>query len=533
MISASTADSRLTFEVREELRRVTARAWRETALPILARALAVGAALVLVVAAAAWLADLGEWLFWWWVPAAAALAYGIVDAALSAPTTGGAARLADRRFGLGEQLGTAVELLEGREHGPIERLQLASARAVAQTARQNWHGGPSATRPLILAAALALLAAGLLIPRLTVPRAPTALGQPPAIDLPSPRAAENPRVPTPVLVPNAPSPTSPRAAAIANTINTTRRDRESGAIGADEAGRRLSAAARDLAGLAADAARQREALDRLASELSGIGASRAAAEAIQAGDYQRAGNEISSLGRESDQLSQQARSQLGQALQTAAADQRTTPRLANAERRAGEAIQRPDYESARASMESLGEQVARSATESATPSELAGLREQLDREARAQGQAPMSGQTASTTQRAPQSASRGGAGQPGNNPGAQEGTRPADQGAFSGGSQPGSSPGAEPADTGEAPPRLETAGRPVEIDALPSGGPRRESNKNDPAADEVGRPSVVTSAGPGGRAASAPAEPNLVPPASRDLVRGYFGPDAPTTGGRR
>ena len=120
----------------------------------------------------------------------------------------------------------------------------------------------------------------------------------------------------------------------------------------------------DLAPRVRQAQAEQEALDRLAQALGQVSAAQTAADAIQRGDFGEARQQLSSLGEESDQLSEAAKKQLAQALQQAASATGADKQLADRERQAAVALSRNTYSDQRNALRQLGEQVERSGARS-------------------------------------------------------------------------------------------------------------------------------------------------------------------------
>ena len=100
-----------------------------------------------------------------------------------------------------------------------------------------------------------------------------------------------------------------------------------------------------------------KSLQRLAQALDGQGVTQGVADDIRKGDYSGAGDALSDLGANNDQLSQDAKDSLAQNLDAAADDSSSTPGLQNAERRAAQALRNGDYNKTRQALEDLGQAV--------------------------------------------------------------------------------------------------------------------------------------------------------------------------------
>ena len=550
------------------------RIWLERAVQLATRALVVGFGLALLAAVAAWAAAAPLEPTYYGGPIAGALALALGASLFRYPSALEAARVADHRHALRERIGTAVELARGSEaaRGPIARRQLATAIEAADWARRHWRGGPRAGRGAGLAAALGLLTAGFILLTALEDRLPAPIPRPsiaalwpeqelgadqaapaPAADEPAPRAEGNR---------SAAGDSGGRTETVSRAVDDVRQGRESGAVGAREAADRLARAESEL-GRQTEASRaRREGLDRLGRALDQVAAGRPAAEEIQRGDYARAGQEIANLGTESDQLSAQAKAQLAQALRSAAGESQATPELAAREQRAADALAGRDYEAARRALQELGDEVARRGREVVPQQELARAWDQVNEERRAQGQpsSPAQAQQAARTQQeranqgqaqgqssTRQGSAREGAGQgggsgsgTGSESGGDEagGQGEAGDGAGRGGEATGQARGPAPSNqpvgefqAGAPARRLDIQGRPVQVDVKPSQRNGRREGEADAQADEqptdeVGAISQVSGETPRSITSAAPSESNFVPSDRREVVRGYFGPQA-------
>jgi hypothetical protein len=534
------------------------RIWLERTLTVGARALVIGLGLALIAVAVAWSRFGSPTPMLYGGPVAVALVLALAVSLFRYPSAMEAARAADHRLALRERIGTAVELAGGGSPsgGPFVRQQLGTAVEAATWARGNWRGGPGVGRELGMAAALGSLVVGIVLlmgieERLPAPiprpsiwsllpsEAPVGAPADPAVEPPSATAPDR----------TAASPTTGPSSSIVRSLEDLRRARESGSIGGAEAASRLAQAESELNRQTEESRSQREALDRLGRALDQVAAGRPAAEQIQSGDYERAAQEIGTLGTESDQLSPQAKAQLAQGLRSAASESQASPELAAKEQRAADALAGRDYEAARRAMGDLADEVARRGDQVVPQQELAEAREAVAQERRSQGQSD----GAASAQRSPGADKPSAAQKPGSASGAQSsgsgaGTDPGqggsgDDGAAGGGenagtaSQPGSAaPSAQSVGefqpAGQAP-RLDVQGRPVEVDIKPGDRPGQRSGDpespqadgapNQQQSDEVGAVSAVSGDAPQRITSAAPAESNFVPNDRRQVVRDYFG----------
>lgn len=533
---APTHDPRATFAA--ELGAIRQRIWLERVGVLVTRALMLGFSLTLIIAVASWALDFQIQPLWYAAPLLAPPIVSLLIAAFVYPSALVAARTVDRRMGLAEQLATAVEVVQENPEGDIPWVQVATAGEAAAWAQEHWRGGPRLGRALALTAILGFLAAAALL--LTGPEGRSLLPRSP---LPSPLAQEEPKPEPPPAQP-APKPEQPRpappqtqgqaqpqptgrTAGVQRAVAEIRRSRESGALDAGEAGRRLAQAEQELSRQTQQSRTDQQALDRLGQALDQISAGHEAAEALQRGDYEEAAREIGELGTESDQLSQEAKNALAQALRQAANDSPNSPELAQAERRAADALAGRDYEAAQQSMADLADQVMTRSRNVIPQPELNRAWDQVNQERRAQGQ-PESNGSARGQQEQQNRGQQGRGQQPsqGQQPGQGQPNQPQNGQGIGTAPSNGGPPG-EPQLADEAAPRLDTQGTPVEVDLKPGQQPGskpgdQDKEDRDQPADETGPINTASAGNPGQVTSSAPPEINFVPSGRRDIVREYF-----------
>jgi hypothetical protein len=515
------------------LRRLQASLWLENTLQQTVRGLclglafALGGALVLTMQAGA--LDRRALLLF----AVGGLVTGLLWGLCRPPSLARAARTADARLGLEARLGTAVELLRQPAAGRFVGPQLTDASRVA--VRPGWPMPVTlAWRELGFALLLALAVLLLLrlegVGRSLLTGLPSLLAEPapdgPDRTLASPAAAPAAGAERQQPDQSAQSTTALRA------LDELRRARAAGQLDSEQARRALERLESELGQQATEARRQREPLDRLGRALGQVSAGEAAAESLQRGDYQQAGEQLAELARESDQLSREARNQLAQSLRRAAAESAAHPALAERERRAAEALAGRDYGNTESALRALGEQVAQAGQATASQSELGEAMRQLDQERASSGQPAAAAAERSASAPGQQSAEGGpGGSQAGDGQGRgqssaggsqiEPGAAAEPQAARPGGEQPD-----EPAPLGAAAQRLEVAGKQVEVPARPGGAPDRGPETARPGDQEqvVGdrqqtfesdRPASTVQGG-------GPAERIVVPGDQRQVVRDYF-----------
>jgi hypothetical protein len=532
---APVQDPRAAFNA--ELGALRQRLWLERTGVLVIRGLMLGFLVILISAVVGWAMRIPIQPLWYAAPLLVPLILSLLLSAFFYPSAMSAARIVDRRLELAEQLSTAVEVVAEDPEEMVPWAQVMAASEAAAWAQEHWRGGPRLGRDLALAAAFGFLAAAALL--LTGPEGRNLLPRSP---LPSPLAQEEPTPaasPTAVAAPKAeqpravPSPVAQptgRTGGVQRAIQDIRRSREAGSLDAGEAGRRLAQAEAELSRQTQQSRTDQQSLDRLGQALDQIAAGHEAADALQGGDYEHAAREIAELGTESDQLSQEAKNQLAQALRQAANDSASSPELSQAERRAADALAGRDYEAARQAMADLADQVNTRGRNVIPQSELGRAWDQVNQERRAQGQ-PESGGSARGQEaqqgRGQQSRGQQGQGQQGQGQQGQQGQSNQPQGGHGIGTAPSNSgpPGEQQAD--EPAPRLDTQGTPVEVDLKPGERPGSrpgdaEKADDDRPLDETGSITSAATGSPGQVTSSAPPEINFVPSGRRDIVREYF-----------
>ncbi len=446
------------------------------------RGLIAGGLLVTAASGLTWLAALSIPSVAIWLALLLPIGAALLVAAVRWPSHARAARAVDRRLGLEERLGTAIELT-GR--GRFDRLQMEDAIARLRSTTPGWPRQVASRRELALGLGTVALAIGsLLLPLFPRPTFTPAADVAPPVDAAA--IAEERVIPPDVLD-----------------------MRSLGAAVAEEQAPDANLAPRVQAAQA-----QQESLDNLAQALSDVSASKGAADAIQRGDYASARDQLNTLAEEADQLSDAAKKQLSRALANAAASSGADRQLADRERQAAQALGRSNYADQRQALQQLAEQVARSGARSMSPSQLARDTGRLQQQQASSGASGASAQ--SNGMQAQQQQAAGTNGQLGGQSG--QGQSAGEQGGPGAGS--GSVDG-----VGGPTGRLETSGQLVEVPTKLSSGPgeRPPSGAEDQtgANPGMGGRNVVESAQTQHTGQITP-EQNLVPSEQRPVVRGYF-----------
>lgn len=460
------------------------------------------------------------------------------------PSLDDAARIADRRLILDERLSTAIESIESGSTIRVSPLQVADALESGTQARPGWPSTtPRIRRELTALLAIGCLAIGGLLLVLIGDDLP--VSRQTILDALDPfqpgRSEPEATLPEPPPLPRADAPVPPnsRVASLIRSVEQLRQAGESRAMSPDEAAAGLAQAEASLQQSARESQAVRDELNRLARALNQVSAGRPAAESIERGDYQRAGAQLSELGEEADQLSQTAKEQLARALRSAASETPRNRLLAERERRAAEALGGRDYSVQRRMLRELGEEVARAGSGVIPQSDLAQGMSRIQEAQRELGQAPgqplpgsLEGERSPIAQPPSSGATPLGDGQiqPGPD-GAGFGTEEGDGPANAAGSPAaGTAPGGDGAGEGQQnrAPRLDVAGKPVEVPVKVGRGPANQpaTGPSDPDSAEESN-AAFGGSGPGERQVPAhiAAEQNSVPSDRRQVVRDYFSGD--------
>ncbi|MDQ5825824.1 MAG: hypothetical protein M3441_16650 [Chloroflexota bacterium] len=122
---------------------------------------------------------------------------------------------------------------------------------------------------------------------------------------------------------------------------------------------------------AAESQEAKSSLDTLGESLDGQGATQSIADSLRNGNYDEAAKQLEELGRQNDQLSEEAKRNLAQALDNASDDPNTTDDLRWKERQAADALRNGNYEDIEDALADLGRGVQDTAGKVMTQEEMA------------------------------------------------------------------------------------------------------------------------------------------------------------------
>ena len=349
------------------------------------RRLYLGAAAIL--AALVWLAlallyyfnkEVPNALLWGFVATIALPLLALLIVHLRKPTEADTARMLDGLLDDRQRVVTSVELLNGSTppngatppfadpHSPIVGAQLATtARMLDSVEPRVLYPTKMPVGPMLIASALVVLALGVWFLRgVGDDPALAAGGLPPSTDTTQAVATATALAGLPDSPQSQPqqdpqsAPASTAQADSGSSTGASGDQTQPGGSGSAGSGGTTSQLSPQQAQQQADSSRNAEkSLQRLAQALDGQGVTQGVADDIRKGDYKGAGDALSDLGANNDQLSQDAKDSLAQNLDAAADDSSGTPGLQNAERRAAQALRNGDYNKTRQALEDLGQAV--------------------------------------------------------------------------------------------------------------------------------------------------------------------------------
>ncbi|HEY3111910.1 MAG TPA: hypothetical protein VGL23_24360, partial [Chloroflexota bacterium] len=268
-----------------------------------------------------------------------------------------AARVLDRRMGLNQVVGTAVELTGLNADGRLARLQMRRAtdalrRLESRDAIRIGLPGRD-LRALAVLAVATLLVGYLATLNIAWPgaRGGEELASEPGADI----VAD---VPYDTASYEGDSGSTLDAELFNSSLDDYRTDLENQNLSPEEIAQRLAEIQAALAQRAEALNRQRQALSDLADALSDSSAASDAAESIRKGDYEKAAQQLGELGKQSKQLSQRARQDLARRLSEAS--KKVAPNnqdLASRMQKAAQQLAANDAQGAEQSLGELGEGV--------------------------------------------------------------------------------------------------------------------------------------------------------------------------------
>jgi hypothetical protein len=263
-----------------------------------------------------------------------------------------AARVLDRRLGLHQVIGTAVELTGQNADGRLARLQMR--RATDALRRLESRDAIRIGLPMRDLRAFAALAVMALLFTYVAALNLTWPGTPPAEDLASdPGADITSEVPYDQSYYEGDGGSTLDPELFNNSLDDYRADLENQNLSPEEVQQRMAEIQAAMAQRAEQLNKQRQALADLADALSDSSTTSDAADSIRRGDFQKASQQLAELGKQSQQLSARARQDLARRLAEAAKKvQPNNQELAN---RMAKAAQQLSSSDAKASEQALGE----------------------------------------------------------------------------------------------------------------------------------------------------------------------------------
>jgi len=269
-----------------------------------------------------------------------------------------AARVLDRRLGLNQVIGTAVELTGQNADSRVARLQ--TRRATESLRRLESRDAVKIGLPRRDLRVLAALSVMTLLFTYLATLHIAWPGTPPAeqlsLDPTAEMVADAPYEPTFFEGSGSEGMLDPQM--FSSSLGEYRLGLEGQNLTDEEIQQRIAEIQAALAQRAEQLSRQRAALGELADALSDNSATSEAADSIRRGDYQRAAQQLSELGKQSSQLSQRARQDLARRLNEAAARVApNNPELAQRMRRAAQQLQSGDQAQSEQALKELSEGV--------------------------------------------------------------------------------------------------------------------------------------------------------------------------------
>jgi hypothetical protein len=332
---------------------------------------------------------------------------------ITRPSLRATARIIDARLDDRQRLVTALELGSKRELGPIDATQVGTTARFLQAADPKVISPIRSMRPsLALTAGLLCLSLAVFVLKGTggayVPYQAGILPQTPE---------ELAQLATPTAVTGLPE-AEQQATQVANSASAS--------ATADAQGQNVPTQAQEEA---AESQEAKTSLDTLGEALDGQGATQSIADNLRNGNYDEAAKQLEELGRDSDQLSEEAKSDLAKALDDASDDPNTSDDMRWQERQAANALRKGKYEDVEKALGELGKAVENTAGKVMTQEEMARAFPSPTAATAQQVPPAAPSQSESGQQSGDQSSQEGEQGQQG-----QQGAQPGDQ---SQGSQPG------------------------------------------------------------------------------------------------
>jgi hypothetical protein len=355
--SRSDADA-IEAELYSHLVPIRRRIWLQRALLLMVRGLVLVAAIYLLAAFFQFAAIRIPQPIW----SAAAIVVSVVALALilrQRVSYADAARVLDRRLGLNQVIGTAVELTGNNADGRLARLQTRRATDVLR--RLESREAVPFGLPLRDLRAFAVLAVATLLFTFLATLNLAWPGSPPpseelAIDPAADMVTAPPDEYSSYVESEGASTLDPEL--FNHSLDDYRMEMEGQNLSPEEIQARIAEIQAQLAQRAEALQRQRQAMTDLADALSDSSTTSDAADSIRKGDYAKAATQLSELGKQSKQLSARARQDLAKRLNDASNKvQPNNADLANKMKKAAQQLASSDASGAEQALNELGEGV--------------------------------------------------------------------------------------------------------------------------------------------------------------------------------
>lgn len=379
--------------------------------------------------------------------------------ALRQPSIADTARALDRRLDNQQRLVTSIELMENtgpKDISAIRNPQSAVCKVqLSTTAQLLARANPKSVYPvrtpwpsLLVSGGLLMLAMGIFalkgLPGDFTPLKPLGLpdSQQAASILASPTSQSGlPNAEKPQITPTAQQTQQADTSAQAQSGTQTGSDSSNSAANTVDPSKQ--AASQD----------SQKGLDRLGQALGEQSVTQQASDSVKQGKYNQAAQQLAEVGRENDQLSQGAKQDLAQSLESAAQDPSLTPELHDTAQAAANALRSGDYKQTEQALRDLGDTLKQTAQNIIPQQELAKTFPEQP-----QGSQAQQGQNGQQPQQGPQPNPQGQQSQQGQSQ--QDGNQQGSQSGQQQGNQQGQTQSSQQGQTGQPGQQSSSQGQP-------------------------------------------------------------------------